>query len=199
MSEGINYIKILREAYWLAMRPDFLDFVFKELDREIKGDYPAKAASFFGAASAYINPINVLFGGEPSIGKSYIAVIALSYFPEEDVWFLGRLSPTAIIHDTGYAKLVDENGQEIDLFNAPKKSDFESKEEYREAIRDWRNRLKKAKFVMDMKGKILLFLDAPHHETFQMLLPILSHDRKEIEYKITEKLPGGMHKTFHFV
>jgi len=57
-----DYIKILREARELAMRPDFLDFIFKELDREIKGDYPAKAGSFFTAASSYINPINTLFG-----------------------------------------------------------------------------------------------------------------------------------------
>jgi len=83
--------------------------------------------------------------------------------------------------------------------DAPKKSDFDNEQEYKEAVRQWRKQLKKAKYLLELNGKILLFLEAPHHETFQMLLPILSHDREEIDYKITERTKRGSHNTSHIV
>jgi hypothetical protein len=41
--------------------------------------------------------------------------------------------------------------------------------------------------VVDMQGKILLFLEAPHHDTFARLRPILSRDKYEIEYKFVDR------------
>ena len=49
--------------------------------------------------------------------------------------------------------------------------------------------------VVDMSGKIILFLDQPHTILLQHLRPILSHDKKEILLKITDKSQKGGLKT----
>ena len=39
---------------------------------------------------------------------------------------------------------------------------------------------------IDLKNKILIFIDNPHPQTYEMLKPIMSHDKKEIVYKTTK-------------
>lgn len=41
--------------------------------------------------------------------------------------------------------------------------------------------------VVDIEGKILIFLDQPHFQLLEKLRPLLSHDMKELQYKITDK------------
>ena len=43
------------------------------------------------------------------------------------------------------------------------------------------------KLLVDLSKKILIFLDQPHTLLLQYLRPLLSHDKKEIEIKITDK------------
>ena len=42
-------------------------------------------------------------------------------------------------------------------------------------------------YVVDLEKKILIFLDQPHQLLLQHLRPLLSHDKKEIQLKITDK------------
>ncbi len=49
--------------------------------------------------------------------------------------------------------------------------------------------------VVDLSRKILIFLDQPHTLLLQHLRPLLSHDRKEIKLKITDKTQRGGLKT----
>jgi hypothetical protein len=44
---------------------------------------------------------------------------------------------------------------------------------------------------VDLSRKILIFLDQPHNQLLQRLRPLLSHDKKEISLKITDKHSGG--------
>lgn len=46
---------------------------------------------------------------------------------------------------------------------------------------------KNKKYVVDLSRKILIFLDQPHTLLLQHLRPLLSHDKKEIRIKITDK------------
>jgi hypothetical protein len=56
--------------------------------------------------SAYIpEPLNLLSEGESSMGKTYPIVTICDLFPQEDVWPLAGMSPTALAHDHG--ELVD--------------------------------------------------------------------------------------------
>jgi hypothetical protein len=40
---------------------------------------------------------------------------------------------------------------------------------------------------VNLERKILIFLDQPHDQLLQRLRPLLSHDRKELLYKITDR------------
>jgi hypothetical protein len=42
-------------------------------------------------------------------------------------------------------------------------------------------------FIVDLSRKILIFLDQPHTQLLERLRPMLSHDKKEISLKITDK------------
>lgn len=42
-------------------------------------------------------------------------------------------------------------------------------------------------YIVDLSNKILIFLDQPHTLLLQHLRPMLSHDKKEIQLKITDK------------
>jgi hypothetical protein len=39
-----------------------------------------------------------------------------------------------------------------------------------------------SKILIDLRGKLFVFLEPPHPETWVILKPILSHDKYEIEH-----------------
>lgn len=45
----------------------------------------------------------------------------------------------------------------------------------------------KGRIIVDLSRKILIFLDQPHTQLLERLRPLLSHDKKEISVKITDK------------
>jgi len=48
---------------------------------------------------------------------------------------------------------------------------------------------------VDLRQKLLIFLDQPHYMLMERLRPLLSHDKKELLYKITDKSRGGSLRT----
>jgi hypothetical protein len=48
---------------------------------------------------------------------------------------------------------------------------------------------------IDLSRKVLIFIDQPHSEVLQRLRPLLSHDRKILLFKITDKNRKGQNKT----
>jgi len=53
----------------------------------------------------------------------------------------------------------------------------------------------KGGYTVDLSRKILIFLDQPHTLLLQHLRPLLSHDKKELQIKITDKSQKGGLKT----
>jgi hypothetical protein len=49
--------------------------------------------------------------------------------------------------------------------------------------------------VVDLKAKLLVLLDNPHYSWLQQMRPLLSHDRDEIIFKITDKNKSGALRT----
>ena len=49
----------------------------------------------------------------------------------------------------------------------------------------------KAMRLVDLKGKILVFLDQPNPELLERLRPLLSHDREELMFTLTNKTSSG--------
>lgn len=53
----------------------------------------------------------------------------------------------------------------------------------------------KNSYLVDLSHKILIFLDQPHNDLLARLRPLLSHDKKEIAIKITDKTQKNGTKT----
>jgi hypothetical protein len=176
----------------LAVDPKLYGKFMVDLGKTIKRDETTKNLGFLAGCSAYTSdPINLYLSGETSIGKTYNAVETTKHFPKEDVWLLGGLSPTALIHQ--YGILVDKNGEEIAPDEKPGNNASAAEKDA------WRKRLKDSYYFVDLKEKILIFLEAPSFETLNMLRPILSHDAKEISYRFTDKSGQGQLQTKHVV
>ncbi|MBW2674222.1 MAG: hypothetical protein JRD89_12545 [Deltaproteobacteria bacterium] len=186
-----------------GLKPNLFERLMKHVELWVKHDVTAKSVILCTALSAYTDePINLFLKGESSIGKTYITMNILDYFPDEDIWKLGGLSPTALVHD--YGTLVDANGNRIDenyvenriqeLIDAEggKPSKERLKEIRRQVKKEWREILRNSHYEIDLRGKILVFLEAPHPETFMRLRPILSHDAERITYKFTDKQKGTL-------
>jgi len=153
-------------------------------------------------------PLNLFLKGESTIGKSYITKNTIRILGEDkDVWFLGGLSPTALVHD--YGVLKDEHGEEINLLDFPSRrriktenpdaSNEEIEKLYRQKLRSWTEKLQNSYYEVDLQGKLLVFLEPPHIETFNKLRPILSHDTWRISYRFTDKTKTGQLRTSHVV
>jgi len=170
-----------------------LEYVLEDLGKRVKRDLVTKVSVLASGVSAYLpEPINLFLKGPSGVGKTYNTVESLKYFPEEDVWYLGGMSPKAIIHD--YGVVYCEDGAPLESLERPEKprksgvEDFEqAKEEYRRKAREYREKVAKSYTLINMNGKIVVFLESPDPETFRILYPILSHDKKRIEYKFTDR------------
>lgn len=53
----------------------------------------------------------------------------------------------------------------------------------------------KNQILINLERKILIFLDQPHNKLLERLRPLLSHDKKEIQSKLTDKTQKGGNKT----
>jgi len=220
-SSLFNLAELKREGFkagdLLAVDPQLRDKLMTHLSRTVKRDEVAKNLILSAGVSAYTkNPINLFMRGPSSIGKSYNATEVLKYFPEEDIWYLGGLSPTALVHD--YGILYDAKGEDIDLSEKPTRAKVKAElieafkdvegvkidkrmvdEEFEKAKKRWRERLRGARYIVDLRQKILCVLEPPHIETYNKLRPILSHDKEEISYKYTDKEAKGRLRTVHVV
>lgn len=57
----------------------------------------------------------------------------------------------------------------------------------------------KNSYLVDLSHKILIFLDQPHNDLLARLRPLLSHDKKEIVIKITDKTQKNGTKTKNII
>lgn len=185
-----------------------IGYVLEDLDTRVKKDRAVKLSVLATGLSAFLEqPINLFLKGESGIGKTYNVTETLKYFPQEDIWFLGGMSQKSLIHAHG--KLLNKDGEEIDLENRPvkpSKRDFETEADYKEAItqyqdqtKGFREELKESYTLIDLSHKILVFLEAPDFGTYQMLRPILSHDKEEIQYQFVDKTAKGQLRTMKVI
>jgi len=158
------------------------------LNSKIKNDDKLVRKIFWIYFSAYTdNPINLGILAPSSEGKTYATVEVSKIFPKEDIISVGRMSPTALIHQNGI--LVDENYNPIESRIESLEFEIANTQDPKirtQAQKEKKELLKTAKNLIDLKGKILLFLDAPNIQLWDMLKPILSHHAEQIIYKTTQ-------------
>jgi len=196
IKNAFESMRITEEVWKLGNSPQLIDVIINDLNKRIKRDIPCKLSVFFAGISAYLQePINVTFRGESGCGKSYNVTETLKYFPSQDVWLLIAMSPKTLVHQQGVT-VFEENGRLIPLGDKPYKPRTEefqggkNSEEYKTAgnnyrseLQQWRERRKRAFSLINLKNKIIVFLQPPYQETLNMLYPILSHDTLRHEYR----------------
>lgn len=196
--------------------PDLMNHYQNFVGFTVKRDEHIKNIVLFTGLSALVpdfdtklTPINLFLKGESSTGKTYNTTETMKLFPDDIVWNLGGMSPKALIH--GFGDLVDKDGNPIDLSEKPSnrkpsKRKTESEEQYVDRLREWetdrltwQEKMKESKYVIDLNGKVLVFLEAPPIETFMMLRPILSHDVYETSFRFVDKSGAGSLQTRNVV
>lgn len=96
------------EAIELLFDPELLYTLNTDLGRRIVCDEKLRLTVLLTGLSAYgQNPLNLFLRGPSSSGKTFVVTKTLKFFPKKDVWYLGRLSPTALMHGYGETEIID--------------------------------------------------------------------------------------------
>lgn len=188
---------------------DELDKASTILEFRIKKDKLVVVTLLSNAIGAY-SPIpgNITLSGGYGVGKSHNTVQTIRLFPEEDTQFLVGISKKSLAHDHG--ELIDIDNKPIrieDKPEQPRKKDYKdnpetyekAKQKHKDDMNEWYQRLRGAKYLVNMEGKIIVFLETPNEGVLDLWYPMLSHDKKEVMYKFTDKLFGTKMQTVKVV
>lgn len=183
------------ETIFIKQEDHMIKKITDYLNTQIMDDQKLVETILAVGLSAYTdNPLNLMIKAPTSEGKTYAATRVLGLFPSSDVLLLGGMSPTALVHEQG--ELVDENFEPLETRlkelhenianckDTKQKGDLER--ERNEVLRNSKN-------LVNLDGKILLFLDTPNWELWRKLKPILSHDARNIEFKVTDRKSQSLH------
>lgn len=181
------------------------------LDLTIKGDEINRKILFIGSLLNYTKEDQLNFGlsGDSAIGKSHNCLEIAALHPKEVVMKLSYTSPKAFFHDKGVL-IDDETGEPmlqrkefIDQIMEPwyaahpRTAGSEWREERKEKLRDavqvYNDHPKHLR--VDLKQKLLVFVDMPSPELLTYLRSLLSHDEPSVWVKITDKDRGGGNQT----
>ncbi len=186
-------------------RTTYFEFVVSSIKKTVKCEDALIRQVLYTGFSTYVedDPINLGILAPTSEGKTYAVTEPLQYFPDDDVLYIGQMSNKVLVRQKGI--LIDKKtGEPIhDKVHelrtkarelAKKKrvtNDRDEKEDINEEIdqvdEDIRKLFENSKTLIDLTGKILVFLEPPQFELWNLLKPILSHDKKEIEFPFVDK------------
>jgi hypothetical protein len=160
------------------------------------------------------NPLNLAINSPIGEGKTWVIQRVGEMFPRDDVMYLAGMTDKALFHRAG--KLVIQNvfGDYESLEKKLERidSDIEKKqleiattkdELLKDGLKSYINSLendkkelqRSAKKLIDLSHKVLVFLDSPSPGLFNALMPLLSHDRYEVEYEFVDTHNGIKTKT----
>jgi hypothetical protein len=191
--------------------PFCLDVILREAREE---DRLVKQIIYTMLSAYTYNPCNLAINSPSGEGKTYILQKVGEKFPKEDTMFLAGMTDKALFHRQGILVIKNEIGEyePIDRKIAEIDSEIQDKENelvntidknlkqgLRSVIEGLKNKksdlLKEAKKLIDLSHKILVFLDTPRAELFNALMPLLSHDKYEVEYEFVDTHNGIKTKT----
>jgi hypothetical protein len=181
---------------------DFINYIIKQIKKTVKCEDVLIRQILYTGLSSYIgdDPINLGIIAPTSEGKTYPVEETMKLFPKEDMYKVGSMSAKVLVRQKG--TLIDKNGQPIDqkIKDLVKKKNLlgdskEDKEQKLNIISEIEELYEGAKTLIELTGKILVFLEPPHKEVWAILKPILSHDSPEIEYPFVNKTDKDGHET----
>src|SRR5215208_2484297 len=185
---------------------DFFEYFIKIVKKTVKCEDVLIRQILLTGLSSYIeeDPINLGILGPTSEGKTYPVEECIKFFHKEDVYKVGSMSAKVLVRDKGI--LVDKNLNPIEdkIRELKKKAKRlptnKMHEEEKEQINEELEKLyKDAKTLIDLRGKILVFLEPPQKEVWEILKPILSHDSFEIEFPFVNQTDREGHQTKNVV
>jgi hypothetical protein len=172
---------------------DYAEFAIKTAKKTVKQeDSLVRQILYTGISKDSANPQNLAILAPTSEGKTHAALETLEYFPQSDLWKLGSMSPKVIIRQNGI--LVNNKYESIEAQLKELKKQIracrkEGADEQAEELEEQKHQLlQEAKVMIDLRGKLLVFLEPPHPETWNILKPILSHDSHYIEHPYVYKV-----------
>jgi hypothetical protein len=151
-------------------------------------DSLVRGVFYTGCSTWTLDPINLGVIAPTSEGKTYTVLQTLQSFPRGDVKYIGSMSPKVIIRQDSI--LVDADTlkpvqTDIDALKKQIKKQKDDKQRY-ELEEKLRKILENARPLIDLRGKIYVFLEPPHPETWIIIKPIMSHDNFVMEHPYVE-------------
>ena len=161
--------------------------------------------------SAYSNnPINLLINAPSGVGKNYVINKVAELFPENDILSLARMTDKALFHRSGTLVIKNELTGEYESMEQKIKDIDEQIEDKENEISQTNNQdtkqalwstiielkqekkdlVKDARKLIDLSNKTIVFLDTPSEQLLSGLLPLLSHDKYEVEYEFVDTHNG---------
>lgn len=186
-----------------AQDPSLLEGIMENIRETVKQDDKVTFAVFFCSLSAYTgDSINLFVFGPSSTGKTYGTLETCQLFPEEDIMNIGAASPKFLIRQHGIQVNADGTPFTDERPDKPRRSDYSNVENYKEALstfkdemKQYADKLRATYTLIDLSGKILIFLESPNMELFNILRPILSHDKREMRFPYVDKDSKGHIRT----
>ena len=190
----------------LSTNPASEKFLLAEIHRTTSShDDHVVNVAFHAALSAYNKPLNLALKAESGSGKSYSTTQTVLLMPKEDVLYIASQSPKVINHKNGVPKTLD--GEILTDDKAPVEPSEEAcadhteflaeKKRYKEAMKEWKKKLDNCIYEVDLRNKIVVFLESINTETFKMLKSTMSHDNEEngwVDHKYVDD-KGKVHTT----
>lgn len=112
------YPELKNEALALLKNPDLLSKFIEHSNKWLVEDLTVRKIEVLTCVSAYgTYPLNLALQQVYSSGKTKTIVVTAKYFEDakEDVWLLGKLSPTALIHERATSYDEEKDIYKIDL------------------------------------------------------------------------------------
>ena len=190
----------------LSINPASEKFLLSEIHRTTSShDDHVVNVAFHAALSAYNKPLNLALKAESGSGKSYSTTQTVLLMPKEDVLYIASQSPKVISHENGVPKTLD--GEILTDDKAPVEPSEEAcadhmeflaeKKRYKEAMKEWKKKLDNCIYEVDLRNKVVVFLESINTETFKMLKSTMSHDNEEngwVDHKYVDD-KGKVHTT----
>jgi hypothetical protein len=192
-----------------------IQFCIDTILKEAKNEGRLVKQLLFTMLSAYTNnPINLAIKSPSGEGKSYVLHKVGENFPPEDVMFVAGMTDKALFHRAGKLVVKNEIGEyesiegkilkidsEIDVkedeISTTKHHDL--KQALQNQIKDLQMQKKdlgkNARKLIDLSHTTIVFQDTPSLGLLSALMPLLSHDKFEVEYEYVDTHNGIRTKT----
>ena len=188
--------------------------------KEAKNEERTIKQLFYGVTSCCTHiPTTHGVQAHSGAGKTHVINTVVSKFPKEDIIRVAGMSIKAMYHQQGIrvvrntdagiyepmeTKIADIQKKIKDLEveiekTGTKRQQQDSKEELtiskkieiKKLEQDKRDLIRSSKKLIDLEGKVILFMDTPKHELLTEIATILSHDSYETEYTFTDRIANS--------